>query len=212
MVEHLDLLKWAIVASLNADRPPGEGTCLIIARLGWRIGRLRRDENFGGACILSRESIERCVTLMREFRAAAGKWEDGDLERGLWHFGRACCAVLERDVLLESTIGLDSLLVPGGGEARYRFRLHGAAILSPMLGTPEVMSNELGEIYGERGRAAHGRWSSQASSLALRARKFLAKAIESIINLTLDGSLEPRMGSVGEAVERYVLTRTARND
>jgi hypothetical protein len=42
------------------------------------------------------------------------------------------------------------------------------------------------------------------------ARKFLAKAIESIVRLTLEGNLDLGTGSVLEAVQHYVLTRVAR--
>ncbi len=210
IIARLDMLKWGIATTLDTDSPPVEGTCIIMARAGWQVGRLRRDENLRSGPPLTNAGIERCATLIRDFRTAAQRWTDGDLERALWHFGRACVAVLPRDVLLESAIGLDSLLVPGGGEARYRFCLHGVAILSPMLGAPELgeLSKELDKIYSERSRSAHGRRSVQPLPSALRARKFLAKAIESIIRLTLDGSLDPRMGSVGEAVQRYVLTKT----
>jgi hypothetical protein len=205
LAEHLDLLKWAIVVALDADGPPAEGTCVIMAR-SERVWRLRRDESGSGPCVLSAESIRRCTTLTSEFRTAAANWNDGDPERGLWHFGRACVVVSARDILLESVIGLDSLLVPGGGEARYRFRLHGATILSPMLGNPENLSRELNEIYTERSHAAHGRQPPRATQLAFRARKFLAKAIESVIRLTLEGDLDPRGGSVANAIEHYVLT------
>jgi hypothetical protein len=207
--EYLDLLKWAIVIALDIDHPPAEGTCLIMAR-SEQVGRIRRDENGSGPNVLSGESIRRCVDLISEFRTAVGYWKDGDLERGLWHFGRACVAVPYRDILLESVIGLDSLLVPGGGEARYRFRLHGAAILSPLLSSPENLSKELDEIYMERSLASHGR-EPRASQLGLRALKFLAKAIESIIRLTLDESLDPRDGSVSKAIEHYVLTGASRS-
>ncbi len=209
LAEHLDLLKWAIVVALDADGPPAEGTCVIMVRLESPL-RLRRDESGSGPYVLSAESIRRCTTLTGEFRAAATHWNDGDLERGLWHFGRACVAVSHRDILLESVIGLESLLVSGGGEARYRFRLHGATILSPMLGSPENLSRELDEIYAERSRAAHGRQPTRATQLAFRARKFLARSLESIIRLTREGNLDPRDGSVPKAIQHYVLIGASR--
>ena len=41
-----------------------------------------------------------------------------ELQDAIWHFGRACLTPLPRDILLESVIGLDGLLVPGGGDLR----------------------------------------------------------------------------------------------
>jgi hypothetical protein len=207
--EHLDLLKWAIVVALDVDEPPAEGTCILMGR-SERIWRFRRDESGSGPHALSAESIRRCTTLTTEFRTAAANWTEGDLERGLWHFGRACVVVSARDILLESAIGLDSLLVPGGGEARYRFCLHGATFLSPKLGSPENLSRELDEIYAERSHAAHGRQPRRATQLAFRARKFLAKSIESIITLTIGGNLDPRDGSVPKAIQHYILIGASR--
>lgn len=129
------------------------------------------------------------------------------------HFGTLVAPALllcPRDVLLESAIGLDSLLVPGGGEARYKFCLHGAAILSPSMGTYEEVYRQLDEVYTKRSQAAHGRRAKEVESLSIIARTMLANAIHLIARLTLDGELDVAKDTIASAVQWYVIRKATR--
>jgi hypothetical protein len=126
-----------------------------------------------------------------------------DLCQALWHFGRACVASLPRDILLESAIGLDSLLVPGGGDSRYRFCLHGAAILSTNTSEGEIHYKALHQIYELRSRAAHGGRVRDVEKVAPESRKKLAQAMRMIADLILNQTLSRTKG-IAEAVQHYV--------
>ena len=182
-----------------------EGVCVYEGGLReWR-GVLRRDDNPGIVVSLNEPSVLRCKELVRVFRE--GEAARPDLKQALWHFGRACVAVLPRDILLESAIGLDSVLVPNPGESGYRFRLHGTVMLSKVRKDPVLeIYDMMRDIYGERSRAAHGnRPAEEIERNALAARKALGDVILAISNLISNGELPP--GRVAEGVESYVLQR-----
>ena len=203
--DRLDLLKWALMITLNRDQPVAEGACLIKGRLDSRLGRFQRDENMGVFRFsLNETAVDRCVKLMKHFRESAA--QAPDLNHAIWHLGRACVASLPRDILLESVIGLDFLLVPGPGDSRYRFRLHGAAILSTNHEEGEMYFKMLGEIWDERSQAAHGQRAKEVERLAPISRKILSEAICKIVNLILTQKLDPG-GQLSRAVERYVLEK-----
>jgi hypothetical protein len=203
--DRLDLLKWSLLITRDQDQPVAEGTCLFKGRLDIRMGRFRRDENFSaGDYTLDDTALHQCIDLIQRFRSAtqAVKKPD-DLYQALWHFGRACVASLPRDILLESAIGLDSLLVPGGGDSRYRFCLHGAAILSTNMFEGETHYQALNQIYELRSRAAHGGRVRDVEKVAPESRKKLAQAIRVIADLILTQKLS-RTEGIAEAVQHYV--------
>jgi hypothetical protein len=203
--DRLDLLKWALMITLNRDEPVGEGACLIKGRLDKRLGRFQRDENMGVFRFsLNETAVDRCVSLIKHFRESAV--QASDLNQAIWHFGRACVASLPRDILLESVIGLDSLLVPGPGDSRYRFRLHGAAILSTNREEGGKYFRILGEMWDERSQAAHGQRAKEVERLAPISRKILAEVICKIVNLILKQKLD-LPDRLSRAIERYVLEK-----
>jgi hypothetical protein len=201
----LDLLKWSLLIAGDQNQPVVEGTCLLKGRLDTRMGRFRRDETFrSGDYTLDESTLHQCIDLVQRFRFAVQSMKKPqDLEQALWHFGRACVAPLPRDILLESTIGLDALLVPGGGDSRYRFCLHGAAILAVHLPNGDAHYKALNEIYDLRSRAAHGGRIRDVESVAPDSRKKLAQVIHIIIALILAQKLS-RTEGIAEAVQHYV--------
>ena len=154
---------------------------------------------------LDKATLQHCSHLVQRFRSATKAIKkQHDLQQVLWHFGRACVASLPRDVLLESAIGLVSLLVPGGGDSRYRFCLHGAAILSTDIPNGEAHYTALDKTYNLRSRAAHhGAGVQDVEKVALESRKKLAQAIRVIVDLILDQKLS-RTEGIAEAVQNYV--------
>lgn len=204
--DRLDLLKWAFFIALNRDQPVAEGTCVIKGRLDARMGRFRRDENIGPAAYLVQQSLViQCSDLIRRFRDSG--LSGADLSPALWHFGRACIADLSRDILLESAIGLDWLLVPGGGgNSQYKFCLHGAAVLSNPGNNGVERFRSLKEIYEKRSSAAHGHPTNAVEGIALKSRRLLAEAIVVIADLALSRKLD-LTGGIAKRVEQYVLQK-----
>lgn len=96
--------------------------------------------------------------------------------------------------------------MPGRGDSRYRFCLHGAAILSTKPHNGEDVFNTLQEIYDKRSGAAHGSNASADEKIAIDSRRLLAKAIHTIVDLIQDKKLNFSQvnGKIAKAVERYV--------
>jgi len=210
--DRLDLLKWSLLITKDQDMPVSEGTCLLTARLDRRGGRFRRDENLScGNYTLDNAAIQRCSDLVQQFRSAIDALQKpDDLRQAPFHFGRACVAFLPRDVLLESVMGLEALLVPGVGDSKYRFRLHGAAMLSVESACGEEHYRILGKIYDLRSTAAHGvsvEDRIELNEYSFKARQTLAKVINVIVHLFLDKALDSSIG-VAEGVQKYVLKKT----
>jgi len=99
---------------------------------------------------------------------------------------------------------LDSLLVTGGVDSKYKFCLHGTAVLSGQAANGAGLFKTLSEIYSERSQAAHGHHARKAERLASISRKKLAEAIHKIIDLALGKQIDLTFG-VTRAVEKYVL-------
>src|SRR5680860_115620 len=201
----LDLLKWSLLLTKDQDIPVSEGTCILTCRLDRRGGRFRRDDNLAcGNYSLNDSDIQHFRDLVKQYRSARETLnKPEDLDQALWHFGRACVAALPRDVLVESVMGLEALLIPGGGEARYRFGLHGAAILSNTVTSAEDLNKDLKIIYRLRSQAVHGEKVHEVVTFAPKSRKILAKAIGAIVDLTSGGSFVAQEG-ISRAVEKYV--------
>jgi len=203
--DRLDLLKWALFVALGMDKPVAEGTCVIKGGLDARLGIFRRDENMTYTYRIDEQAIERCKKLIMSFREFSESRDD--LLSALWHFGRACVAILSRDILLESAIGLDLLFVPSEpGDSRYRFCLHGAAILSSNPNDGKNLFNDLKKIYDNRSKAAHGHKVRAIDELALSARKKLAQAIFKIVNLLANKMIDACL-EIGKGVQQYILKK-----
>jgi hypothetical protein len=209
--DRLDLLKWALFVALDADQPFAEGTCIIKGGLDARMGIFRRDDNMGVDYKIDDVTIQSCRNYIKDFRKVGGKFSD-DLKSALWHFGRACVANQQRDILLESAIGLDLLFVPSDpGDSRYRFCLHGSPILSSNKNDGEKLFKELRQIYDNRSKAAHGHKVKEIESLAVLARKKLAAGILRIINLIHSQEINGN-DEIAKAVQRYILAKLTSTD
>ena len=210
--ERLDDLKLALLLAFEQDKPIVEGTCVLVGSFSNRVGKFRRDENFPGAhYVFEKEKVERCSRILQLLASCGPMDRQNDLKGAIWHLGRACVASLPRDILLESAIGLDSVLVHGGGDSRYRFYLHGATILSKTTGESIKIAESLKDIYEKRGRAAHGKRSTKLDDLARLARKYLAETILSVMELALAGKINIAEG-VAKGVEKYVFEKSTSED
>lgn len=200
--DRLDLLKWGLFVAFDMNEPVAEGTCVIKGMLDARLGIFRRDENMGSLYKIDEKRMQKCKEIIQNFR----NFSKDQLKSALWHFGRACAANQPRDILFESAIGLDLLLVPGSGESRYRFCLHGAAILAENKDEGEIIYKELDEIFKNRSQAAHGQKVNKNKELALKARKILAKVIFKVINLMMNNKID-RSRNIGVGVQKFVLEK-----
>lgn len=134
-----------------------------------------------------------------------------DLKAILWFFGRSHLASAARDSLLDAAIGLESLLIPDPGESTYKFRLHGAALLSAVI--QGDLDDDLKGIYDLRSRAAHGTARDRDfERLAPRSRQMLAQAIAAAIQLFEGGELAPDAngGDIAKAIKGLVKKRACR--
>jgi hypothetical protein len=209
--DRLDLLKWALLVALDADKPVSEGTCIIKGGLDARMGIFRRDDNFGTDYKIDEAIIKQCRNYIQNFRQIVGKFSH-DIKSALWHFGRACVANQPRDILLESAIGLDLLFVPSEpGDSRYRFCLHGSAILASNPSDGDKVFNDLKKIYDNRSKAAHGHKIKEIENLAILARKKLAESILRIINLIHSHKISGT-DEIAKAVQRYILLKVTSTD
>jgi hypothetical protein len=210
--DQLDQLKLALLLAYEQDKPVVEGTCVLEGSFTNRVRRFRRDENLPGAhYVFDNKKMERCSRILQLLSQCDSVDTQKDLRGAIWHFGRACVASLPRDILLESAIGLDSVLVPGGGDSRYRFYLHGTAILAKTKEGAIKIAESLKEIYEKRGRAAHGKRSTKLDDLSRLARKYLAEAIFSVVELVLAGKIIINNG-VADGVEKYVFEKSTSED
>ncbi|MEH2149698.1 hypothetical protein [Nostoc sp.] len=211
----IDLVKWSLVTVSQSDAQLAEGVCLVFNKTGNSLYKLRRDENLGFPQIdLSQEQITLCQKIIAQFLSCTKV--NPDINNALWHFGRSCTSTLDRDILLEAAIGMDSLTTQGGGDSRYKFCLHSAALLATITQTEKKINYEkLKEIYDQRSSAAHGGKQKNAEKLkilAIDARKVLALIIFAIIELASRGIINLKTEKKGEnriaqIVEKYVIDK-----
>ena len=208
----IDRVKWAILQCMDGTMPLMEGPVIVRGPGGWRGRTIRRGEGTlrGGSLPnyqITAGLTERIARLVESVRAA--QTATGELEQAVWHFGRACTASMGRDVVLESTIGLEHLLVPDPGESTYKFCLHGLALLSRLEG--DSVADDLGKIYGMRSKVAHGSSKSERelAEMAPRARRLLAQAIQAVAEGINSGTLDVSQtkGDIGKAVKTFVFAR-----
>jgi hypothetical protein len=94
---------------------------------------------------------------------------------------------------------LESLLVPGPGEATYRFALHGTAVLSG----DQKVHDDLSGLYRLRSSAAHAGTSSDFSGMAPQARQLLAQVILAIVDL-IEAKAIRATTHMGKAVQAWI--------
>ena len=226
VAEQLDFLKWGLFITSKSDIPLAEGTCLIIDKTGAKIGKFRRDENYSGRVSFDNDQIDACKVAMNDLstllQSHISEKSKDDFYQALWHFGRSCVSTLDRDILLEAAIGLDRLLVHGGGASQYRFCLHGAAILSsvsPVIEEEIDFYKMLKNIYEKRSSAAHGGTNSDVIEIkdqARKSRKLLADIILAIVRLAKDQKIDlnregnERKWDIPKAIQKLVIQKVTK--
>jgi hypothetical protein len=182
----LDFVKWAIVTAIGKGISPIEGTITYGGLFGERIGihpfgSMRREDKSSGT-VFNLDTNN--INTIRELVSTASIWREKskDIRVAFWYWGRAALTDLSRDRLLESVIGLESLLIPNSGETRYRFGLNGAALLACSRVEATEKANELRKIYDKRSSAAHG-GSEESFNEANVAHKALGDLIAIVLHL-----------------------------
>lgn len=218
VADQLDILKWVLFVTSKFEIPLAEGTCLILDKTGNEIAKFYRDENYSGHISFNNNQIDACKVAMNDLstllQSQISEKSKEDFYQALWHFGRSCVSTLDRDILLEAAIGLDRLLVPGGGDSKYRFCLHGAAILSSVKKDDIDFYGALESIYKSRSSAAHGGTSADEKKIkeqARMSRKLLADIILAIICLAKDQKIDlnregnEKKWNISKAIQKYVI-------
>jgi len=166
------------------------------------VGSFRREDKLSGT---SFEFNENTTQKIRDLMPAALEWrkKSEDIRQAYWHWGRAAVTDLYRDRLLESVIGLERLLVPHAGESRYRFGLHGAALLASTRNDTLDTARQLRKIYDRRSSAAHGSVEDPPTE-SVTAHKFLGNAIRVILQLYEHGDFSPN-SRIAKQLEQRIL-------
>ena len=210
IVNNIDCLKWAVMRATDSEQPPSEGVCIILTKGGARLNSIRREDGTKGVNLaLKQEDLDKFVKLYSSFNNSIAKVYG--LDKALWHFGRSCSSIIERDILLESAIGIDSIVSNESRDSSYRFRLHGSALLSFVDPTiKETVYKELSNIYDKRSSAAHGSGpiKGRGENLHEKARSYLAKMIESVIVLNENNNLNvDKNNTVPTAIQKYIISK-----
>jgi hypothetical protein len=211
IAEAIDRAKWALCIGSKTFSVFHEGPVIVRGVDGFRGPTLRRQEGrletVSAITVgLSQEDLGGAQEALRALSQVVNAEASRRLRNAIWLFGRACTAVLARDVLLDAVVGLDSLLA-GGSESKYRVALHGTALLS--TDDSEATFGRLKEMYNLRSSAAHSAGPSRGeiNTLAPVARGDLAGVIGAIIHLlnakkiVLDSN-----DSIANGVEGWVRT------
>ena len=208
IADTVDIVKWALMLCANHSTPLIEGTITYQDVLGGSlspvgfVGAFRRQQaNQGTVYDLDAIDMPRVAALFQKARDASRAY--ADVKQAFWYWGRSSVAALERDALLDSVIGLESLLVPHPGELRYRFGLHGAALLAESQERAEEVAKELRNLYDKRSSAAHGKKEEPVRQASI-ALTYLSKAIRAVIELANAGMIDPSK-PVAEQVEKLIL-------
>ena len=157
----------------------------------------------GAYTILDESGCQSAAKLLGMLTSAVKVYPD--LLDVVWMFDRATLAVLPRDVLLESAIGLERLLVHGNGENTRRFKVYGAALIG---GAPIETAKRLAEIYSLRSSAAHGsdEKPEKFEKLSATARADLAMALANVVRLVVSSKIIPggKENNINKSIERYL--------
>ncbi len=210
IADRIDLVKWALMATLDKSDSLIEGTVSYEHMLGGQLTpiglnffrrEVQKDE--GPVYKMTDDAARQAKSLIGQ--AIGLREKSPDLQQAFWYWGRSCLASIDRDVLLDAVIGLEGLLVPTAGEIRYRFGLHGAALLASCSDDAETMARELRKIYDKRSSAAHGRKEDRLEE-ASRARHYLGDVISAVITLIKGGMIDPS-SRISEQIQTQVLRR-----
>lgn len=209
----IDTVKLALTIGSIPDATLGEGIIICDDIIGsnpyQKLLSFKRERFSGSRAGIQLERDENKVRQVFSDLLAV-KAKSLDLQNALWYWGRSSISSLSRDILLEATIGLESLLVPNTpGELSHRFRLHGAALLGKSPEETQEYKKHLAEIYKNRSTAAHGGSKSKEEkmkSYAHTARKYLALAIQSVTELCMQRVFDPQK-KISAQIENKILER-----
>lgn len=155
------------------------------------------------SAMLDTNACQSAAKLLAMLKCALEKFPD--IIDVMWLFDRATLAESPRNILLESVIGLERLLVTGSGESSRRFRTYGAALIAN--GDFTETSKKLNEIYSLRSKAAHGSTEhpKQFEELSIAAVKYLADAIKNVVRLVVASKINSnRKENINKAIEKYI--------
>lgn len=162
-------------------------------------------------CIFTEDDGEKAAKFLKDLEVAVGVFPD--LEDILWRFDRATLASLPRDILFESTVGLESLLVNGSGESTRRFRTYGVALIGD--GKFDETSKNLNKIYSLRSSNAHSSTQKleNVEELSRVARSYFVRIIANVVHLVVAGQIMPLIkdgkrdkgkSSINQCIESYL--------
>jgi len=210
IADALDVVKWSLMLGFQEDTPLNEATITYEDALGGPLpqgfGVFPRQGRSSGILY---EFEEEKITKSRAWFAMiqAARERNPSVRQALWYWGRSTLHRLDRDILLDSVIGLESLLVPNPGESTYRFGLHGAALLAASAEESIVIAKELRRLYAQRSRAAHGSPSERYDD-AWKAFGHLSKAIAALAEMLDSGTIQSsHKADVAMQLEELVLRR-----
>ncbi len=203
-------VKWAIMQATASTPLICELPATVEIRHNtWAPYPVRRQgirRRLNGLIRLDVAGCQSMKKLLSMFGSASKKFPD--LRDVIWMFDRATLAALPRDILLESTVGLERLLVDGSGDISRRFRTYGAALIADK--DPKTISKKLGEIYNLRSKAAHGgdENPSRFESLSVAACAYLAGAIANVVRLVSASKIRSLKNDerINKAIERYLVS------
>lgn len=212
--EKMGKIKWALVHIGGPGCCIGELPAAVeISFSRWLMMPLRRQRTLRGHHpILSceQEDMEKVKILIDALNHATERFRK-DLRDVLWLFDRSMTAGTPKDVILESAIGLERLLVADTGDIGHRFRTFGAALISRY--DAAKTSEKLKNIYNRRSRAAHGGsvdGDKDEEEMSKVARCCLADAIAAVVQLIGAGKVETTSGKskepLAKSVERYLVS------
>jgi len=178
----------------------------ISASTSFPLRRHAMRRQYGVSISLDIIGCEKAKSLLQTLSKATAIFKE--FQDVLLMFDRATLARIPRDILLESVIGLEMLLVHGSGDSTKRFHTYGYALIGSTNTAATV--KQLKDIYGLRSSAAHGetKTKSDFQLLGSTARAYLAEAIANAAKLVLSGHIRPdpelKKNVLSRSVECYL--------
>jgi hypothetical protein len=210
LADALDVAKWSLMLGFQVNTPPQEATITYEDALGGTLPRgfgvfPRQGRSSGILYEFEEEKIAQCRAWFAMIQAARAL--NPSVRQALWYWGRSALHRLDRDILLDSVIGLENLLVPNPGQSTYRFGLHGAALLAASAEESIAIAKELRRLYGQRSRAAHGS-PSERNDDAWTAFGHLSRAIAALAEMLYSSMIQSSpKADVAMQLEELVLRR-----
>lgn len=202
-------IKWAITQLNNYNGYIKElpATKLSLMNAMWTIPMCRdfRMMHFFGeytfldeaSCFLIKSNINKLDHSIDIF---------SEISNSLWLLDRALSGIDERDILFDSVVGMERILVNGSGENTKRFKIYGSTLLCK-YDHDDVFSN-LDKLYKLRSKAAHGS-GYDISDFKLYCNlsvKYLSDLIYIIVILVYDNILirNGKSEPVSASLEKYL--------